>query len=207
MTAPTEIRIPKTRHDLRIKHMKALKESTFTENPTLIEKVIFLSDLTGVDIYKIRQLQPKNVEKLYNVSLLSFIGFKLNDSPPQDVTLDGKEFELIDPNKVATGWHIDFGNIDYNKDPVKAACMFYYPKGHLYGEVDDNNNLINPIADRYETMRDHLELQIFLEASAFFLRKSEKSMRLSLAKRKGMETGEKIRLWLSNLLGKKQSTT
>jgi hypothetical protein len=146
------------------------------------------------------------VEKLYRVALGSFVGFRLNDHPPKEIVLDGKAFELIDPNKVASGWHIDFSNIDYEKDPVKAACMFYYPKGHKYGEVDENKNLINPIVDRYDTMRDHLPLQAFLEASAFFLKKSVKSMQLQLAQQKGAMIGTKINKKLKSLFGRKQST-
>lgn len=202
----TEIRIPKHKKDLRIKHLKALNECVISENPTLTEKVIFLSDLTGTALYELRKLKPKAIDKLYAVAVMSFAGFKLNDSPPQEIELDGKMFELINPHKVASGWHIDFSSIDIAKDPTKAACLFYYPKGHSYGETDDNGNLINPIVDRYETIRDHLPLQAYLEASAFFLKKSEQSMSLQLVRLKAQRTGMKINRKLKSLLGRKQST-
>tara|TARA_R110002012_G_scaffold5793_2_gene26871 strand:+ start:931 stop:1548 length:618 start_codon:yes stop_codon:yes gene_type:complete len=202
----TEIRIPRSKKDLRIKHLKALQECVISESPTLTDKVIFLTDLTGTPLYELRKLKPKAIDKLYAVAVMSFAGFKINDEPPQEIELDGNMFELINPHKVASGWHIDFSSIDIEKDPVRAACLFYYPKGHSYGETDENNNLINPIADRYETIKEHLPLQAYLEASAFFLKKSERSMNLQLVRLKAQRTGRKINQRLKSLLGRKQST-
>ena len=110
---PTLIKIPKHKKDLRLKHHKAITETMFSERPTLGEKVVFLSDLTGTPLHEVKKLKSKDVELLYRTALLSFAGFKLNDKPPQEITLDGKEFELINPHKVASGWHIDF---DSNSD-------------------------------------------------------------------------------------------
>lgn len=202
----TTIKIPKGKKDLRIKHHKAITESVFSERPTLEEKIIFLADLTGTPLYELKQLGKKDVELLYATSLMSFAGFKLNDSPPKQITLDGKEFELIDPHKVAAGWHIDFSNTDLKNDPVRKACLYYFPKGEKYGATDDNGNLIHPIKDRQETIREHLPLQAYLEADAFFLSKLHRSISLQATAEKAAKRGANIREAVKSLFGRKQST-
>ena len=201
----TEIRIPKSKKDLRIKHYKAIKESVFSKRPTVSEQVVFLSDLTGASLHEIKKLPKKDVDILYRTSLLSFAGFKLNDSPPKEITLDGKIFELINPNKVAAGWHIDFDNTDLVNDPVRKACLYYFPKGERYGETDDNGNLINPIADRKDILREHLPLQAFLEADAFFLTKLHRSMQLQAISERAARKGAKLRDRVRSLFGRKPS--
>ena len=202
----TEIRIPKSKKDLRIRHLKAFSEGMFSDNPTLSEKIIFLSDLTGVPLYEFRKLSEKNNNKLYRIASLSCSGFKMNDKPPQNITLNNKEFELIDPTKAPTGWHIDKSKTDAIKDPARMACLFYFPKGERYGDTDEHSNLVNPISDRYETIKEHLPLQVYLEASAFFLKQYERSMTLQVAKLRGQKFGKKLNRILRNTSGKNQLT-
>jgi len=201
----TEIRIPRSKKDLRIRHNKALSNN-IVQNPTLSEKSIFLHDLTGSPLHDIRRLSVKDVDKLYRLSMLSFAGFKLNSEPPKEIVLDGQTFELVNPHKIASGWHIDWDTISNDKDPVKWACMFYFPKGKLYGEADENGNILNPISSRYELFKEHFPLQTFLECRAFFLKKYERSIRLQVAEIKGERMGMKINRKLRGMLGRKQST-
>jgi len=202
----TEIRIPHSKKDLRIRHAKALKDTTFSEVPTLSEKVMFLHDLTGVSLHELRQLKPKNIDLLYRTSILSFAGFKLNDEPPKEITLDGREFELINPHKVAAGWHIDFSNTDLVNDPVRKACLYYFPKGERYGATDDNGNLIHPIKDRMKMIREHLPLQAYLEADAFFLSKLHRSMMQQATAQRVTKKIMSIKERVKNSFGRKQFT-
>ena len=201
----TEIRIPRSKKDLRIRHNKALSNNII-QSPTITEMSIFLHELTGAPLHAIRMLPPKDTEKLYILSKLSFAGFKMGSEPPKEIVLDGKSLELVNPHKVATGWHIDWDVISKQDDPVKWACMYYFPKGELYGKADDNGNIINPSSSRYELFKEHFPLQTFLECRAFFLKKYERSIRLSAAKIKGEKMGTKIRSQLRGMLGRKQST-
>ncbi len=84
--------------------------------------------------------------------------------------------------------------------------MFYFPKGAVYGDVDENDNLLNPIRERYNDFADHMELKVFLEACAFFLRKAERSMRLSTVKQMTVERVTRS-LLLLGISGKKYSTS
>lgn len=78
--------------------------------------------------------------------------------PPKEITINGKTYELVNPEKIGVGWHIDWANGDIEKDPVRMACLMYYPKGAIYGEVDAYDNLINPIKDRYKEFENHLPI-------------------------------------------------
>jgi len=139
----TEIRIPRSKKDLRIRHNKALSNN-IVSNPSITEMSIFLHELTGAPLYAIRMLPPKDTEKLYKLSVLSFVGFKFNNEPPKEIVLEGQAFELVNPDKVSTGWHIDWDVISKQDDPVKYACMYYFPKGEVYGEADTNGNILHP---------------------------------------------------------------
>ena len=198
-----EIRIPKTAKDLRIRHNKVLNDLVIVKNPSLSDEILFLSEFTGVPMYELKKLYPSNINKLYRLSVRALSQLDINPSPPQVISLDGKEFELVDPHKVASGWHIDFSGTDISKDPVKVACLFYFPKGEKYGETDENGNLINPIKDRYELFQDHMELGTFLEASAFFLQKFALSIKLREIQRRGEIVGQRWNEKIRSLFGRR----
>jgi hypothetical protein len=202
----TLIKIPKTHKDLRIKHNKVLNGMNIVQNPTLEQKIVFLYDFTGTALYELKRLQVRDIDSLYRASMNSLGGITINDNPPKVIKLDGKAFEIVNPHKVAAGWHIDFSNTDMDKDPVRMACLFYYPKGELYGITDDNGNLINPINDRYELFKDHLPLEVYLEASAFFLTQLHKLTKQQVTRRAGELKGESWNASLRSLFGRKQYT-
>ena len=141
-----------------------------------------IADFIGISRKKAHAFDARDVMKMSN-HIINLYGDIHVGNPPKEITLGGKEYELINPEKVGVGWHADFSKMDVNRDPVQLACMFYFPKGQIYGDVDENDNLLNPIRDRYNDIGDHMELKVFLEACAFFLRKTERSLRLSTARR------------------------
>ena len=201
----SEIKIPSNKQSLRIKHLKAVTDAEISEVPTLTEKIIFLADLTGSPLYELKKLNLKDIDKLYHVGVMAFRGFEIGE-PPKEIVLDGISFTMIDPRKVASGWHIDWQNTDGIKDPVKLACLFYFPTGETYGATDGNGNLINPISDRYDLFKEHFPLEVFLECNAFFLKIFEKSISLQLASLQGILLGQKIKRVLKNLSGKRLFT-
>lgn len=98
-----------------------------------------------------------------------YANFDVNKRPPKDITINGKVYEMVNPEKIGVGWHMDWSHLDIESDPVRMACLMYYPKGAIYGDVDEYDNLLNPIKDRYNDFENHFPLQTFLEASDFFL--------------------------------------
>ena len=199
-----QIHLPKTTSDLRIKHWKVLTNPIFDGNVTLELACDFLAEFTGEHVNDIRAIDVKDVWKMFNHCVSLYEGIHIG-SPKKQITLGGEQYNLIEPHKVGSGWHIDWSkNCNIEKDAIKTACLFYYPaKAKKYGETDDNKNLLYPIRDRYNTVERDMNLQDFLSASAFFLQKYEKSMRLSMESQKA--TNKIVRI-LSRMTGKSSST-
>jgi len=197
-----EIKLPKKTEDLRIKHFKALSNPVYDGDLTLRQINEFMSDFTGEHLNYIMSIDTNDLFKMFQHVKGLYADMHIS-KPPQVITLGGMEYELVNPHKVGSGWHMDWEKGDINKDPIWVACLFYYPKGVKYGSVDDNANLLYPIADRYKVFERELPLQTFLEASAFFLSKIERSMRDSMVKQKATEKIVKV---ITSISGKKRLT-
>lgn len=196
-----KLAIPQRTEGLRIKHFKALSNPEYEGQLSLLEVCAFMAEFTGEHLNDVLTWDIPDMIKAYIHIKELFAEIRIN-KPPQTIIIGCQEYELINPHKVGSGWHIDFSKGDIAKDPVWMACLFYYPKGIVYGQTDENKNLLYPIADRYKLIEKEMELQTFLEASAFFLTKIERSMRNSTEARK---TTEKIVKLVQRLHGKKQS--
>ena len=209
-TKEFQIKIPKSAIDLRIRHEKALNSFDGVLNTTTSGKIDFISKVCGARISDLRLLNPKQINHIWTNCALSFQGLKGIGEVPKTITLDGKEFEIIDPEKAPVGWHIDFGNAITKKanenNPAYLASLFFIPKGTTYGVTDDNGNLLYPIKDRIEIIEEHLPLQTYLEAKAFFLRKCQKSIQRYTVKRKTTEKTLKVINHIRRLVGKEPLT-
>lgn len=201
-----EIKLPKKTKDLRIEHFKALQNPYFLteEKLDIMDQLEFIHLFSGVSRSKLKQINVNDISKMFSHIVSLYAGIKV-EKPAKEITLNGIEFELVNPEKVGVGWHADFSKGDMKKDAVYFGCLFYFPKGQLYGAVDENDNLLNPIADRYEIIKEHMPLDVFMNASAFFLTKIKKSMMLSVQKAKTRKVLEKMLSPLGSL-GKKAST-
>tara|TARA_R110000822_G_scaffold26529_5_gene79815 strand:- start:4754 stop:5362 length:609 start_codon:yes stop_codon:yes gene_type:complete len=181
-----DVKLPKTANDLRIQHFKAFNEWNEDGMETM-DKARFISAFTGKHINIVLAMDNDMFEKMYNHALTIISKLKINASPPKEITMRGIEYVMINPDKTSAGWHMDWGNVvkesGYEKDPVKVACLFYHPKGHFYGEVDSNSNLVHPIRDKYDIFKKEMPLSIFIECSRFFLLKLVRSTITSTEKK------------------------
>lgn len=166
-----EIKLPKTHKDLRIKHLKPIQSDKYAGTMDLNLMVEFVSDFTGIKKAKLMSIDVKDIAKLSNHIASLYASMPVVKHPSKEITINGKIYELVNPEKIGVGWHIDWANGDITKDPVRMSCLMYYPKGAVYGEVDSYDNLINPIKDRYNDFENHLPLSTFLSASNFFLQR------------------------------------
>lgn len=193
-----KIPLPKHSNDLRIKHYACLDSRFIKEDNaplTILEQVEFLSLFTGINEKKLLTVNALDIVKMYNHVCELFNDIYISKNPPKEITLNGKVFELVNPDKVGVGWHKDFRDANLNEalknDPVKLACLFYFPKGELYGDIDANDNLLHPISDRYNLFESSMTLKVFLESSAFFLTEFERSTRAYMGNRKNLNTVKK----------------
>jgi len=198
-------KLPKTSSDLRIKHFPHMASADLESLTGIMERADFVADFIGISRKKAYTIDAMDIQRMCNHIIELYADIHVGN-PAKEITLGGKVYEIINPEKVGVAWHADFSKMDINRDPVQLACMFYFPKGAIYGDVDENDNLLNPIRERYNDFADHMELKVFLEACAFFLRKAERSMRLSMARIQSTERVTRL-LLRAGISGKKSSTS
>ncbi len=187
------ISLPKTADDLRIKHLKALTDESFRmDNITLNSMCIFIAHMTLVSLPEIRTIDKSDVIKMFNHCMGLFNGHELSTKPKKEIEVNGKLYELVDPRKAGIGYHIDLEGSDFEKDPVRLACINYIPKGTNYGDLDQNKNVIHPIAERYEDFKDHFKMLDYLELNGFFLLKFWQSINRFMVKVKVEKKLKKI---------------
>ena len=136
-----------------------------------------LSKLTGKNQVELHRVSTPEIINLFNHFLIILGEFKNHQKPKKVITIKNQEFELVNPHKVASGWHIDNNTIDSEKNPHLFAALLYIPKGKPYGERDVNHNIIAPLKQRAELFKKELPLVYFLSASAFFLNKYKLSLK------------------------------
>lgn len=194
-----QIKLPKETKDLRIRHYKAYMNPLFGEDMGIELMVKFLAEFTGLDENLLKSNSNKDNIKVYNHAVNLMNSFELS-KPPEEITIKGTIYSRVNPDKVSTGWHIDFDRTDTKTEFVRLACLFYYPKGGRYGAVDDNSNLVHPIHERYEDFENEFPLTTLLNAAGFFLLQLKELINKSTETKK---TEIKVRLLLDSLSGKK----
>lgn len=187
-----EIILPKRTADLRIRHYEAMKDTDWDNLTDIMEQVRFVSKATGISEKRILSIDAKDMIRMYLHLVELYAGINIRSAPPKQVELNGRIFNRIDPEKVGVGWHADWSKADIDKDPVWLACLMYYPDGSYYGEIDEQENLVHPAKDRYNLIRDHLPLEVFIQSAAFFLTCAERSMRRSILKKQHQSNTEKF---------------
>lgn len=202
-----ELRLPKTIHDLRIKHVKAMRNDDYLE---LIDKstsdedyiklcISFLSEFTGVDRVNLYSYPLHQVMKAYNHCAGLFAKIPKLE-PKKELTINGKVYQMVNPRTVALGWHVDWSrgmqeNILEN-DPVRVACLMYIPKGSNYSEVDQTGNLKDRIADRYKDFEEHFPLIEFVNVTGFFLLKYQRLIEKRQIQIRTQERVKRLMAWL-----------
>lgn len=167
---------------------------------TVHQKVRFVALALGMSQVKVSTFDLGELNQIVKhfVSLLAHIDVK--SEAPQKITLDGRKLQLVDIVKAPGGFYMDAATLIYkNKaleefhkmsvkekllaaskvkpvelrdiDPVKLAAICYIPEGTKYGELDEHENMLHPLASRLDLMRDELPLETYLQLSDFFLRK------------------------------------
>ena len=171
--ASTQLKAPKTIDDLRYKHLSAFLTESFKEKggaPDVHTVVEFVSEFFGIMPAMVQRMEYSDLQKVYRHCVGLWSGFGLQ-RPPKEIEVNGKQYELINLKRPTAGWVIDSDASDFDADPVRLACICYIPKGTKYGDIDENENLLHPISERYEEFKQHFPLITHCHLSAFFLRR------------------------------------
>lgn len=193
--------IPRRVTDLRIKHLPAFQELS-NGNIDLNSMVKFLAKLTFISANELMRVDKDDIIKMYKHCMKMFSGIVLSGNPEKEIIINGIFYDLVIPEKAGIGWHIDVSNSDFDKDPVRLACICYVPKGTNYGDLDQNDNMIHPIASRYKDFEKHFLMLDFIELNAFFLLKLKRLTSDYIQRKKFREQLEKTKKRILSL-GKK----
>lgn len=213
----SELRIPKGVDSLTLKHIKAVKLLAEWDgkvnNRFMCEMVAAMSNQPLT--YIMRRCDFGDVTKAFNacVNTINELNKRfMTDAKkpvPKYLTVKGKEYELTNLERPNMSFIIDVDQSDFVKDPVRLAAMCYIPKGTIYGEMDEGENLLHPISERYEDFKEHFPLSVFMNLNGFFLHKYEISakryilqVRIKRQLRKALSMIGYYRLttWLKNLI-------
>lgn len=201
MVKTVEVKVPKDIHALRCRHLKILTDDrlmNITDDLPWREriqiKIDFVAGMCGITKERAAQFHIDDLNKIYDHCQNIFSqGVTFKKKPQQEITIKGKDYELVNPEKIATGWHIDWDNSNIEVDPVRIACLLYIPKGSTYSAIDESGNLVNRIADRYKDFEEDFPLELLMNASAFFLQRFQRLIDRLAVTNKALTKREEIK--------------
>jgi hypothetical protein len=170
---------PKNSGALRIRHFKALQilEESYDGEVTVKSIVSFVAAFNSRKESMIGQCDIFDLKKAFAYYIDLFAGLRIDKAPRQEITINGKEYELVNMDRPPTAWVMDTDMSDFTKDPIRLACICYVPKGTKYGVQDAHDNMLYPIQDRYQDFKSEFPLDQFATLNAFFLRRYERLAR------------------------------
>jgi hypothetical protein len=183
-----QISIPNL-NGLRVKHLPAIHHLQNFDSENKLEFMCgFVAKLSNRPLgFIMNKCDAMDIAKVYvkGVDVLSEFNNKFvkdyRKEPTKEIEIKGKVYELIDLKRPNVSFVIDADMSDFEKDPVRLACMCYVPKGTVYGQMDEAENVTNPIKDRYQDFADEFPLDEYLRLHAFFLTRYVKSVSLYIA--------------------------
>jgi hypothetical protein len=200
MTPTIKLSAPKTLADMRFKHLSAYTNKGWVErsaNPDVHVVVQFVADFFGIMPDLVKTIDWGDLQKVYAHCVTEFSKATFGH-PEKSITVNGKEYELVNLKRPSAGWVADADLSDFIKDPVRLACICYVPKGTKYGDMDENHNLLHPIEQRHKEFEQHFPLDIYLPLAAFFLRSFATSLEKSMVKAKATRKAKKLKRRLIN---------
>jgi len=168
-----KIKAPATIDDLRIRHNKVLSDVKFQGDVTVKQMCEFVAGITGTDIVQIHRVDIQEVIRIFHHCINLFGEFKKTDKPKKKLEVNGETYYLVNPHKVASGWHIDLDSLPKEPRPTLLMAMLYIPEG-VYGQLDANENIKFSLAEREKIFQEHFKLTDLFYVIGFFLNKSKK---------------------------------
>lgn len=155
---------------LKVKHLVSV--ANINENNTVKEKADILSAVYEVDKATLYRLSTKDFGMLWDTLLLRLKEVAENAELSKVIEVDGKQYKLINIERVPVGWVIDYSELaatGINPEDIMALC--YIDKG-LNDYMDKDNNLLA----RKEVMLE-ADLSDYIALSKFFFAKLERLSR------------------------------
>lgn len=206
-----ELKIKKRIKDLDLTYIDCFHFiNEVKEDWSIVNKIKLVKLYTKKDISNV---VVSDINKAFNIIIEVLNQYKPKEVPIY-VSYDGKDYELHqDYFKLPAGWFIDSTNVDFEKVPELLPAFAYIEKGMQYAEMDESENILNPLRERAEVFKENMTISQYLDLTGFFLRKQKMfnlsyilTSRKEKSKSKKLSNGKKsFTLWLRNLkrIGKK----
>lgn len=172
------LKIPQNIEDYRLRHLPAFNKTLENDHSTE-SQVEVISGISGVGKMFIRELKESQINKIYTHILITFKDFKVG-KPKKEITINGKQYTLVDPNKVGYGWWKDYNSLTDKTDNALICALMYVEKGMRYAQIDDAENVLNPAKERAKIFEEHFPMVDFMTSRVFFLRKLNRSQIASI---------------------------
>ena len=137
---------------------------------TIKNKIKLVKLYTKQDVSKVK---VSDVNKVFEIILKVLSSYKPKEIP-LTLEYENKEYDLVtDYFKLPAGWFIDSESADFKNVPELLPAFAYIEKGRSYAEIDENENIINPLKNRAEVFRKNMSLSSYLDLTNFFLLKQK----------------------------------
>ncbi len=146
---------------LKVKHLVSV--ANINENNTVKEKADILSSVYEVDKVTLYRLSTKDFGMLWDTLLLRLKEVAENAELRKVIEVDGKQYKLINIERVPVGWVIDYSElaaIGINPEDIMALC---YIDNDLANYMDENNDLL-----RRKDIMLNADLSDYIALSKFF---------------------------------------
>ena len=139
--------------------------------PSIMEKVRFLSEYTGVREEHIKQVSVESINNACRVINETIASYKPTQ-PKKEIVVNSKKYTFVGSfDKMSAAWHELVRQSDYEENPIRMASLCYIEKGMDYAELGKNDTIKNPTSKRDEVFKEHLPLDQYLDLNAVFLLK------------------------------------
>ena len=155
---------------LKVKHLVSV--ANINENNTVKEKADILSAVYEVDKATLYRLSTKDFGMLWDTLLRQLKEVAENAELRKVIEVDGKQYKLINIERVPVGWVIDYSELaatGINPEDIMALC---YIDNDLANYMDENNDLL-----RRKDIMLNADLSDYIALSKFFFAKLERLSR------------------------------
>ena len=151
------VKVPKT---LTLKHLPILKD---LENGVgAVAAVNAISCVSGLPLTTVVNFKVVDIIELYRNIMLSVATVKPVDKLPNTIKILDTEYYLVNPIKQPLSWVIDSTALVNETNPEMLCAFMYIEKGTVYGEMDDNKNIINSVYTRAAIFKEQFPINTFL---------------------------------------------
>jgi hypothetical protein len=152
------VKVPTT---LKLKHLPILIDLQKGGVGT-VNAVNAISCVSGLPLKDVVNFKMKDIVEIYRNIMLSVGNVKADEKLPKTIKILDTEYYLVNPIKQPLSWVIDSTALVNETNPEMLCAFMYIEKGTVYGEMDENKNIINSVYTRAAIFKEQFPINTFL---------------------------------------------